>query len=109
MSLAPGERRALARIETLLRSSDPGLATMLATFTHPAHRDGFFTWRRLKHFVPVTIAVAVICLVILGGILLGRGGRSVCDSSNLRGTVTWQLNDCSAQSTAHRIGSIVAK
>jgi hypothetical protein len=116
MSLVPSERRALARIEILLRNSDPGLAAMLATFTHPKHRGGFFgrlfswrTWMRIKHFVPVTIAVAVICLVILGGILLGHGGRSVCDSSNLRGTVTWQLADCSAQSSAHHIGPVIAK
>lgn len=109
MSLAPSERRALARIEILLRSSDPGLATMLATFTHPKHRDGLFTWRRIKHFVPVTIAVTIICLVILGGILLGHTGRSVCDSSNLRGTLTWQLSDCSAQSTTHRISPVIAK
>ena len=116
MSLAPSERRALARIEMLLRSSDTGLAAMLATFTHPKHRGGFFgrlfswrTWLRIKHFVPVTIAVAVICLVILGGILLGNPGRSVCDSSNLRGTLTWQLSDCSAQSSAQHIGSVVGK
>jgi hypothetical protein len=109
MSLAPSERRALARIENLLRSSDPGLATMLATFTHPKHRDGFLTWRRLKRFVPVALAITGICLIVVGGILLGRGGRSVCDSSNLRGTVTWQLSDCSAQSTAHRISPVIAK
>jgi hypothetical protein len=116
MSLAPSERRALARIETLLRKSDPGLASMLATFTHPAHRGGFLgrlfswrTWQRIKHFVPVTVAVGVICLVILGGILLGHAGRNACGPSNLRGSVTWELNDCSAQTTAHRIGSIIAK
>jgi hypothetical protein len=109
MSLAPSERKALARIENLLRSSDPGLATMLATFTHPKHRDGVFTWRRLKYFIPVTLAIAGICLIIAGGILLGRGSRSVCDSRTMRGTVTWQLSDCSAQSPAHRIGSAVVK
>ena len=35
MSLTPAERRALARIEDSLRSSDPGLAAMLATFALP--------------------------------------------------------------------------
>ncbi|HLX47779.1 MAG TPA: DUF3040 domain-containing protein [Streptosporangiaceae bacterium] len=109
MSLVPSERRALARIENVLRSSDPGLATMLATFTHPKHRNGLFTWRRIKPFVPVALAITGICLIVAGGILLGRGGRPVCDSSNLRGTMTWQLSDCSAQSPAHRIGPAIGK
>jgi hypothetical protein len=99
MSLAPSERRALARIESLLRSSDPRLAAMLATFTHPAHRAT--SW--IKHFLPVTLAMAVICLVILGELFIGHNSQLSCSAGHARATAVWQIGGCTQHPLTHRI------
>jgi hypothetical protein len=74
MSLAPGEQRALARIEDSLRTSDPQLAMMLATFsvlvTRRTRRCRCRAcsppWRlRLRGLVMTLLAAAVIGLLVL--------------------------------------------
>ena len=85
MSLAPGERRALTRIEIALSRSDPGLARMLATFSVPP-RPGR-TWRReclarrilrARRFILVAIAVVAMSVMLIGGLLGGSGGNRLC-------------------------------
>jgi Protein of unknown function (DUF3040) len=97
MSLAPSERRALARIESLLRSSDPGLATMLATFTHPAHlaRD------RFKRFIPVALAMAAMGLIIVGSFALGHVSRTSCGVRGAHASVVWQIDGCAGSPAGH--------
>lgn len=66
MSLAPGERRALARIEDDLRRCDPRLADMLATFALPASRRLMYRGRRLLWWrprKPFMLAAAVLTAV----------------------------------------------
>lgn len=69
MSLAPGERRALARIEESLCRSDPELADVLTKFSLPVWRDGWNgltrRLRRFLPFIPVVVAVAVALSFIL--------------------------------------------
>jgi len=60
MSLAPGERLALARIEDALRYSDPRLAAMLSTFTLPLTlrlrvRGERLAWSRVSRIVAVSM------------------------------------------------------
>jgi hypothetical protein len=70
MSLAPSERRALARIEHTLRNNDPKLAALMAIFTvltSRRYRIPHWTWLspwrpRLRYIIPAAIAVAVIFL-----------------------------------------------
>ncbi|MGH3156066.1 MAG: DUF3040 domain-containing protein [Streptosporangiaceae bacterium] len=87
MSLAPNEQRALAGIEVSLRRSDPGLATMLATFTVLPSWDtnrrwaGLpLRWSRIKPLVPVALAFVFVGLIILGGLLLGHTSQPSCTS-----------------------------
>jgi hypothetical protein len=69
MSLAPAERRALARIEESLCRSDPRLASMLTRFSLPVWRGGWAgltrRHRRLGSFLPVVMAVAMVLLPAL--------------------------------------------
>lgn len=66
MSLAPREQQVLARIEDSFRSTDPWLATMLATFTVATSRRDIPRWarqpprRRVRHLIQLTVAVALI-------------------------------------------------
>src|SRR5947209_5215601 len=68
MSLAPAERRALARIEDSLCRSDPGLARMLTRFRLPITRGGskipVQKLRRVRLFVPLIFAVTVVLCVL---------------------------------------------
>lgn len=70
MSLAPGERRALDRIEESLRRSDPRLTAQLATFTALTSRDRVPRWKclspwrlRIRAFCPVMIAMMAAGLI----------------------------------------------
>jgi|SRR5579875_2320451 len=99
MSLAPSERRALARIEHLLRSSDPALARMLATFSHPVHST--ITW--VKRFLPVTLALAVIGGVIMGEVLVGHSSPPPCSAGRAHTTAVWRFESCTRQTVAHRL------
>ena len=74
MSLVPSEQHLLTRIEHSLRSTDPRLARMLATFTLPAFRGGLahlFRSRR-REFVPPALTLVAIGLIVCCGLLLGR-------------------------------------
>ena len=68
MSLAPAERRALARIEDSLCRSDPGLARMLTRFRLPITRGGWTIAarrpRRARLLVPLILAVTVALCVL---------------------------------------------
>jgi hypothetical protein len=90
MSLAPREQRVLAKIEHSLRSTDPRLAHMLATFTLPAFRGGIQHLFRLrvKDFAPPALAIMAIGLIIAGGLLLSRPGRASCTRPIAAGRVS---------------------
>jgi Protein of unknown function (DUF3040) len=94
MSLVPREQRVLARIEHSLRSSDPRLAHMLATFTLPAFRGGIKLVLRLrfKDFVPPALAMVTISLIIAGGLLLT--GRTTCSLPGARPVAAGRLTTC---------------
>jgi hypothetical protein len=96
MSLVPREQRVLARIEHSLRSSDPRLAHMLATFTLPAFRGGIKLVLRLrfKDFVPPALAMVAISLIIAGGLLLSHTGRTTCSLPGARPIAAGRLTTC---------------
>jgi hypothetical protein len=83
MSLAPGERLALAWIEDALRYSDPRLAAMLATFTLPRTlrlriRGERLARSRVGRVVAVTIALAAMCVSVLAWLLPAPRGQPAC-------------------------------
>jgi hypothetical protein len=72
MSLAPSERRALARIEESLRTTDRKLAGKLATFNALASRHGRLRWKwlspwrlRLRRIIPMIVALAAMGIIVL--------------------------------------------
>lgn len=85
MSLTPAERRALAWIEDSLRSSDPGLAAMLATFTLPGPGARVVAAlirlppriTRARPLILAAIALATMCVIFIGA-LQGGGGDPLC-------------------------------
>jgi hypothetical protein len=89
MSLAPSERRALARIENSLSSSDPGLATMLATFTLPTFDGGTPRWKCLLRrivripipFILAGLVLAAMSAIIVGALLRSGPGDPLCTPS----------------------------
>jgi hypothetical protein len=101
MSLAPREQRVLAKIEHSLRSSDPRLASMLASFTLPAFRGGIthLFRRRLRDFVPPALAMLAISMIICGGLLLNHGGRDACALSSARIIAAGRLSTCQSASS----------
>lgn len=71
MSLAPSEQRALAKIEDRLRTSDPRLAVMLATFTVlAAHRPAPHRPRRSRGRLRLTCTLAAIAATTILFVLL---------------------------------------
>lgn len=91
MSLAPEERRTLARIEDSLSRSDPRLASWLTTFTLPARlrlmvgckraiiRGRRLAWRRWPARLALLAAgAAVLSLIAAGMIALGRVKLPAC-------------------------------
>lgn len=85
MSLTPAEQRALARIEDLLRGSDPGLAAMLATFTLPGFGAKVAARirpsRRIAWARPLMLAVIALiatCVICIGALLQGGGSGPLC-------------------------------
>jgi peptidoglycan/LPS O-acetylase OafA/YrhL len=108
MSLAPREQHLLARIEHSLRSTDPRLARMLATFTLPAFRGGLAHLYRSRgrEFVPPALALVVIGLIICCGLLLGHPGSVPCA---YRGMMGGSVNTCRATgSTAGQPGHLAS-
>jgi hypothetical protein len=109
MSLAPREQHLLARIEHSLRSTDPGLARMLATFTLPAFRGGLAHLYRSRgrEFVPPALALVAIAAIICCGLLLGHPGSLPCAyRSIVRGSVnTCQPTGSTAGQPGHSAGS----
>ncbi len=85
MSLAPGERQALARIEEKLRDSDPALAARIATFTELTRFGQVPRWKclspwrlRISRHLPIGIVLAGLGLLILIVALFAHsGGRHV--------------------------------
>ncbi len=74
MSLAPGERQALARIESQLRRSDPKLAVMLTLFGRRAFRRTGPVRERISPWHPharrlwlAVMAAATVALGVLFG------------------------------------------
>jgi hypothetical protein len=97
MSLAPDERRNLARIEDSLRRSDPRLATWLATFRLPARLRLLVGWERAimrgRHLggrrwptrlAVVTAGIALLSLIVIGGLALGRARLPACAGHGVR-------------------------
>lgn len=83
MSLAPGEQRALAGIENALCHSDPRLATMLTTFTPPRTlrlriRGERLARSQVSRIVAVTVALAAMCVSVLGWLLPAQHGPPAC-------------------------------
>jgi hypothetical protein len=91
MTLAPGERLALARIEDALRYSDPRLATMLTTFTLPLTlrlrmRGERLARSRVNRVVAVSLGLAAMCVSLLGWLLPAPRGQPVCAPGGPTGT-----------------------
>jgi hypothetical protein len=90
MSLAPGERQALARIEEALRDSDPALAARIATFTELTRCGRIPRWKwlspwrlRISRHLPIGIVFAGLGLLILMVALFSHsgGGRGPAQGS----------------------------
>jgi Protein of unknown function (DUF3040) len=105
MSLAPREQHLLARIEHSLRSTDPRLARMLATFTLPAFRGGLahLFRSRGREFVPPALALVVISAIICCGMLLGHPGSVPCA---YRGIVAGSVTSCRTTSSVDQSGHL---
>ena len=90
MSLAPAERRALARIEDSLCRSDPGLARMLTRFRLPVTRGGWMVpvhrLRRGRLFVALMLAM-ILCLCVLA-IVFGPHRAPSCGGASGTGPAT---------------------
>jgi hypothetical protein len=112
MSLAPAERKALARIEDSLCRSDPELAAMLARFSLPGPRLSFpglrrllsgasvsRRWPRLRRFmlVPAVGFLAVLAAVI--AVLLSPTAQSAC-GARTEGFAVVQVSACKPASGA---------
>jgi Protein of unknown function (DUF3040) len=103
MSLAPAERRALARIEDSLCRSDPGLARMLTRFRLPITRGGWKVLarrpRQLRLFVPLIFAVTVV-LCVLAVVPGPHDAPPSCGAGSGPGpaTAAARINDCPAAS-----------
>lgn len=85
MSLAPGERQALASIEDSLCRSDPRLATMLVTFTLPACRGRTPRRKRLSRgalpamrLIVAGLVLAVLSLAVAGALARNGLGNPLC-------------------------------
>jgi hypothetical protein len=84
MSLAPGEQRALTRIEEDLRRSDPRLAAMLATFTLPLHCRAAARWEQLarwrpgRRFITAMVTLATLCGIVLACVLTRQPSQPPC-------------------------------
>lgn len=91
MSLAPAERRALARIEDSLCRSDPRLARMLTQFRLPLSRGGLKGLARrfpaLRPYLSLIIALAVALVFILV-LMLSPSMPLRCEVSSRPGTMT---------------------
>jgi hypothetical protein len=81
MSLAPGERQALAEIEQSLSAGDPELAARMATFATLAPGDTIARLKllskrrlRLRRIIMVGIALAIIGLFVFA--ILHSGGHN---------------------------------
>jgi hypothetical protein len=99
MSLAPSERRALARIEDSLRSTDHKLAAKVATFNVLASRGRVPRWKwlspwrlRLKRIIPITVAVAALGVLILTAIVFSHSGQSRDASCGVYGVTGGRVN-----------------
>ena len=107
MSLAPRERQALAGIENSLSSSDPRLATMLATFTLPAFRGRIPGWKswvrrtlRAKRFIVAAAALIAICVIVINGLLSSGHGHQSCEPDT-RVITSGQTLTCPPAAGAH--------
>ncbi len=110
MSLAPGERQALARIESQLRRSDPKLAVMLTLFGRRAFRrkgpgrERISPWhphaRRLRLAV---MAAATVALGVLFGMAISS--HSTLQAPRGCGSVITYLATCQAGHGAGQAGA----
>jgi hypothetical protein len=83
VSLAPGEQRALARIENALRRSDPRLAAMLAAFTVPVTvRLAVCLARAFRHGPTRRIALALVLpavsVIAMSWLLISQPAQASC-------------------------------
>ena len=103
MSLAPVERRALARIEDSLCRSDPRLAGMLTRFRLPITRGGWKVLvrrpRQLSLIVPPILTVTIF-LCILAIVFGPHHAVPSCGAGRGPGSVTAaaRINNCPAAS-----------
>ncbi|MBV9094453.1 MAG: DUF3040 domain-containing protein [Streptosporangiaceae bacterium] len=87
MSLPASQQRALDEMEQTLQASEPRLASMFAIFARLAAGDGPVAAEplasRSRWWLPrgttgyAFVLVPVIFVMIIAGVLLGRGGHSV--------------------------------
>jgi hypothetical protein len=102
MSLAPAERRALARIEDSLCRFDPRLARMLTQFRLPITRGGWKVLARRPRQLTllVSLILAVTCLLCILAVVAGPHAPPPCGAGSGPGSVTAaaHINSCSAAS-----------
>lgn len=106
MSLSTREQQALSSIEDRLAESDPGLTSLLATFTRLADGEGFPERENIRAPLPSRLhgklAWALVCLVVSialigAGLTLSRGGGSGKGSCS-----TWLVPaPCTVSAPAH--------
>jgi hypothetical protein len=83
MSLGPGEQRALAGIENVLRRSDPRLAAMLTTFVPPLNvrltvcLARAFRRRAVK-CLALALVLPVVCLTAITALMISQPARLGC-------------------------------
>jgi hypothetical protein len=95
MSLAPGERRALATIEDSLSRSDPQLARMLTRFTMPASRAGVaVVARRLRQLRPRIISAVIVIVAFLLVLAVLRSPATPLRRAARTGTAATQVSNC---------------
>lgn len=88
MSLAPREKRALARIEDSLRSTDPELATMLARFTVPGRwriRRQELRWQLTRVYLAAVFFAITAAGLVLWALLSAPAHQQQCSSQAQQG------------------------
>jgi Protein of unknown function (DUF3040) len=107
MSLAPGERRRLARIEDSLSRSDPRLAAWLTTFTLPVRLrlavacqraimrgSRLARRRRATRLALLAAGLAALSLIVAGVVALSQVKVPACAGHGVRTSAVHSVLSC---------------
>ena len=108
MSLAPHEKRVLARIENTLRSTDPELATMLARFSVPGLwkiRRQELRWQLTKVYLAAVLFAVTAAGLMLWALLFAPAHQQQCASQGQQGLPGLTFTACAPAHSGPASGS----